>query len=810
MVLSTTSPKHLKRYRPKRGSSKLGLMMCEWDKRRLDFNRSWFFVKSEAEWPDDFLDGAPAGGAVSLPHTWNADDMGVGRRDPHLGSGWYRKTFEAPLRPDGARVLLEFEGATNLFNVWVNNGYAGGRNGGFLATSLDITDFLEEGENTILVRVDNRYDLLAAMPRDIDWNRYGGITRPVWMYIRKHAFIEQDGIQVQTGLLAKGAMWTRVQTSVAETLHAGSDLELLHTLIAPNGEAVTRHRLPLRTRFGLSANAAVELAPITKPALWSDEHPVLYTLKTQLFDGDEVIDERSTRIGYRVCRFDPDRGFLLNGKPTKLRGANIHAFFPGLGNALPERFYRSEMERMKRMGCNYMRTSHYPRPRACLEACDELGILVLEEQPYWHGSLRAISGEAAIDNCSRLVKDMVRQHGNHPCIIAWNTVNEVMLAPAYKPGIGHLGPDDPRRAAWAINPKEYPYIRRHLGKMIEAFKEADPYRPVGMVVGGAWQKNDDAGLTQMSDFVAYNGGALNFSEGFIGPENNKHYAFRPDYYRDIYPDRVHVMSEGVLNDVCYARGDWEREDTAWRQSAKYWDCFYSRDWFCGGSMWCFTDYSANGDIRLHGAVDRFRLEKELFYFYAAMWSELPVLHIRGHWNHASGSRRDVVVFTNGEDVTLALNGRDLEPGLSCSDEYPHLPHPPWVWQNVNFERGVLTATALHHGKPVSDSRVTAGEPARIVVEPLQSTLVADGRDITYVDVMIQDADGNRCYTEHCRLLASGHGAATVAGDGEVEVKGGVGRFALRTNGEQGTVKVRVCGTALEQGEAGLRAEGCRR
>ena len=537
---------------------------------RVDFNRDWTFVKSQAKWTDDFIAEAKAMEPVILPHTWNADDMGPSLKNPYIGGGWYRKRFAAPKLEPGQPLLVEFEGVNNCHKVWVNGGYAGGRNGGFLSTLLDITDLLEEGDNTILVRVDNSYKLEAAIPPWIGWNRYGGITRPVWLHVREHAFLACAGVEIRTPQVSANSAATVVRTHVEETRIGGAKLEIRHILVSPGGKAVSTTTTPIKTHYSLTNTVEGKLPTVTRPKLWSDVSPLLYTLRTEIFEGGKRIDSQEDRIGYRFFHFDSQKGFILNGKPTKLRGANVHIFFPGLGNALPERFYRRDLKLMKQMGCNYMRTSHYPRPKVCLDACDELGIMVMEEQPYWHGSVRAFGGEEAVDNTSRLIRDMVRQHGSHPCIIAWNTVNEVMIAPSYKPGVGYLPPGHPERAAWRINSKEYPYLRRHLKKMVNTFKQVDPDRPVSMVVGGQWKKNDIAGLTSMADIVAYNGGALNLPKGkCIEPKTGKSYEFKPDYYRELYPDRIHIMAESILNDYIVTRGQWDREQEAWRVNAKY-------------------------------------------------------------------------------------------------------------------------------------------------------------------------------------------------------------------------------------------------
>jgi hypothetical protein len=428
----------------------------------------------------------------------------------------------------------------------------------------------------------------------------------------------------------------------------------------------------------------------------------------------------------------------------------------------------------------------------------------MEEQPYWHGSVRASGGEEAIDTASRLIRDMVRQHGSHPCIIAWNTVNEIMIAPSYKPGVGHLPPGHPGRTAWRINPKEYPYLRRHLQKMVDTFKEVDPDRPVSMVVGGQWRKNDVAGLTSVADMVACNGGALNFSKELVGPKTGKSYEFKPDYFRELYPDRIQIMSEGILNDHFFLRGQWDKEEAAWRVNAKYWDVINQRRWFCGGSMWCFTGYSQNGVLDPDGVVDSYRLEKDIFYFYEAMWADHPVLHILGHWNHAAGSSREVVVFTNCKDVELTLNGKSLGKGVSCASEYTGIENAPLVWKDVAFEAGTLEVSGKFGGQKKVDRRKTAGKPAKIVLAG-SNDLIADGRDISYVDLTICDADGNRCYTTDGKLSVVVSGAGRLGGPKEIDVAGGLARVAVRSTGQAGEVKIVASGEGLRSGELKLEA-----
>jgi len=222
-------------------------------------------------------------------------------------------------------------------------------------------------------------------------------------------------------------------------------------------------------------------------------------------------------------------------------------------------------------------------------------------------------------------------------------------------------------------------------------------------------------------------------------------------------------------------------------------------------MWCFTDYSLNGDLDRHGAVDRYRLPKDLFHFYEAMWADHGVLYILGHWNHEAGASREVVVFTNCRDVELTLNGKSLGKGISCADEYPGLVNAPLVWKDVAFEEGTLEARGKYGAGEIVDRRKTAGKPARVVLAASNERLIADGRDITYVDLTICDADGNRCYTTDGRLSLTVSGPARLAGLKIIAAAAGLARVAIRSTGEAGNIRVVAAGEALKAGECTLKA-----
>jgi hypothetical protein len=329
------------------------------------------------------------------------------------------------------------------------------------------------------------------------------------------------------------------------------------------------------------------------------------------------------------------------------------------------------------------------------------------------------------------------------------------------------------------------------------FKEADPTRPVSLIVGGAWDKNDQAGLPLIADVIAYNGGACRLEdEEIVHERTGLRFDWPPKMFRRLYPKLRHIGSEGILNHYIIRRGDWDTELTQWQGQAREWDEIYAHDWFSGMAMWVFSDWSANGELRVRGAVDRFRLPSTAYRFYQAMWGRDPVVHVVGHWNWTPGEPREIAVFSNGTGVELILNGRSLGPGESTRERWPHLPHPPTVWRNVPFEPGELVARADCDGRSVEHRVVTHGAASAIELDLLTDRVRADGRDISYVTVLVKDDGGHLCSTWDGSVRAEVTGAGRLAGPAEVEVLAGLGRFAVRSTGEPGNICVSVAGEEL--------------
>lgn len=750
----------------------------------FDFCDNWRFHKADLEDGENGeLDDA-SWEKVILPHTWNADDMAPGQPEDktYIGPAWYRKHFKTPALKEDERLFLLFEGVANRSSVWVDGKLVGGKNAGFLSFRSDITNALQDSdEHLVAVRADNSFRWGEVPPERIDWERYGGIYRDVSLQIKGPAWFDHKSIRVTHPTVTRETASVRVESRLWEMKQASRAVRVVHTLFDPDGEVVSETMQEAKARKGRTVSSDVTLPSVPNPRLWTPDTPNLYRLKSQLFDGDRLLDEETNPVGFRWMEWDPEKGFLLNDEPTKLCGVNVHQDFPGLGNACPRRFHKRDVELIKATGMNFIRASHYPRNEYVLDLCDELGVMVLEEQPFWHGSLRTDHGPAFLQTVREQMRDMVEQHGNHPSIIAWNTVNEIMLTPVM--GEAHRAPGE-RGKRHRLHPEEWPFARQCLAAMNDELHRADPSRSVVMVIGGNWRPNEEAGLTELADIVAYNGGAMH-----ADVDGQLIY----DLGKEKDPDRICMMSEGILNfNNPPRRADWDREIERWKDFAGQWSLIYQRPWFCGGTMWCFADYSAYGTYRMRSMVDYSRVPSEGYHFFSSLWSKEPVVHINGHWSWQveTGTEREVAVFTNGEEAELVLNGKSLGTRKPDDKDYPGIPHPPLVWQ-VHFEPGELKVRASVQGKIVEDTRVTEGSPAALVVVPENDTILADGKDVAFVRVEVRDGEGRHCYNAFGDLKLKATGAARLCGPQTVELRGGVARFAVRSKGQEGQVEVKA-------------------
>jgi beta-galactosidase len=631
---------------------------------------------------------------IALPHTWNAHDVMDEVPGYWRGIGWYRKHFQVDRRYAARRIFLEFDGANQVAEFWLNGARLGVHNGGYTGFEFDITAQVRFGEDNVLTaKVDNLYH--ASIPPTVktDYSFYGGIYRDVWLRMSSPMYIERANwttptVSAQSAVLA---VETRVRNETGTARH----FTLTHEILDPQGKVVAT----LAGGIEVAANATAQIglsSSIDHPRLWSPDAPNLYSIRSTLHDGAQAVDAVANPLGFRWFHFDPQRGFFLNGQRVQIQGVNWHQSYPGMGNALPNSRHWKDMQLIREMGCNFWRTSHYPHAPATMDASDRLGLMVWEELPI---NKEIGDPPVYIRNALTMAREMITRDRNHPSVIVWGFAGEV-------------------NAPQAVS-------RQVVSEVARVYRELDPSRPVAMHEP---RGEDIESLVDVSGL------------GADTQTDDKHARF---------PDRAYMTAEysaSLMGRGIYGGGP-ESEEIACTRHEQYLRQIARRTWLAGGCIWNAFDYDGESydavipHIVAFGMTDIWRIPKEVFYFYQSQWSAMPMIHIVGHWTWSGqeNRRREVKVYSNAPEVELFLNGRSL--GVKKDEpEVAGLAHPPRVWE-VQYQPGVLRAVARFSGAELADERKTAGSPQRIVLTSDAAELRSgDSESLAYLTAAVVDQD----------------------------------------------------------------------
>lgn len=548
------------------------------DRRETLFNRDFRFALGEqpaalAASPE-FNDASWE--RTGLPHSFSIPYF----RSPHfpVGEGWYRKKFTLPAPPEGRRLRLDFEAAFQHCEVFVNGQKAGGHEGGYTGFSADLTPYLKAGDNTLAVRVDNRWSATLP-PRAGEHVFSGGIYRDVRLVETDSLHVPRNGLKVTTPDVSAASAKVQAALRVKNAGASRREFRVVAELLSPSGATVAR----TETAASLDAGAESVFAPpalaVANPKLWSPDSPALYRTRVALVENGKVTDSVSARTGLRWFRFDKDKGFFLNDSHLWLRGANRHQDHAGWGDAIANTAHYRDARLMKECGMNFVRGSHYPHDPAFLDACDELGLLVWSENTFWgiggfgkDGTWScsayppAETDQPAFEaNDKRLLGEMIDDLGNHPSIIVWSMSNEPFFTEA------------------TVMAK----ARAHIQSQVDETHRLDPTRPAG--VGGAQR----AGFDKIGDVIGYNGDGAGFPKPdrpSLVAEYGSHIANRPGVYDPTWGDTRGLTPE----------------------------------WRAGHALWCaFHHGSIAGDMGRMGMIDFFRLPLRQWYWYRNEYAKVP-------------------------------------------------------------------------------------------------------------------------------------------------------------------------------------------
>lgn len=721
--------------------------------------------------------------AVNLPHDWavelpfdESSDRGhgykpLGRTYPSNSVGWYRRVFSVPSSDLGRRISLEFDGVFRNCNVYVNSNLVAHNDSGYSSFQCDITDYLNYGSsNAIAVRVD-------ASQMEGWFYEGAGIYRHVWLVKTAPLHVAHWGTFVTSEVKGAKAIVTARALVANESDHPAT-FNLTSAI-----QDLAGHPLISRTA------RIIELAPwekreipteltVRNPKLWSPDSPNLYELVTSIKTSGGEVDSCKTSFGIRTIRFDAEQGFFLNGQRVEIKGMCNHQDHAGVGVALPDRLQYFRVEKLKEMGCNAYRTSHNPPTPELLEACDRLGMLVLDENRSV-GTSEEILGQ---------LRSLILRDRNHPSIFMWSLGNEESAIQGTETGA------------------------RILRTMKRVARELDPTRPVTIAMNGGWGKGF-SGVVDVQGFNYKHRGAIDaFHKQFpkqpsIATEEASTLATRGIYQND--------KTNGFMS-------AYDLNKPGWGATAEDWWTFYlARPFVAGAFVWTGFDYRGEPTpyswpcINSHfGVIDTCGFAKDDFFYYQAWWTDRPVLHLLPHWNWPGKEGQEIEVWcdSNCDEVELSLNGASL--GRQPMTRNSHL-----VWK-VKYQPGTLLAKGFKDGKELLTEKVeTTGEPAAIQLTPDRDIINADGEDVSVVTVAILDAQGRLVpvadnevsfeISPNARILGVGNGnPSSHEPDHATKRKAfnGLCQVIIQSTKEPGPIELKATSANLSPTQASLQAK----
>jgi beta-galactosidase len=714
---------------------------------RLSLDANWTFHLGD-DWPDALhLENSGTGSGpaaehfadsywrvVSLPHDWavelpfdSAADgshgfHALGAKYPTNSLAWYRRTFELPKEDDGRRIWLTFDGVFRDATVWVNGWCVRRHEGGYYPFREDITDVVHfGGRNTVAVRVD--------ATRTEGWFYEGaGIYRHVWLDKTAPVAIAPEGVFVHSRFknnVPTDTAGIQVEVSVLNTLTNAVPAVVKSEIVSPEGKPLKQlsasENLPLKSQHVLKLESK-----LPGPVLWSPESPKLYKLVTTVSVAGKIVDRQETRFGIRTVGFDPDKGFLLNGKRYGICGTCNHQDHAGVGTAIPDALQEFRVKKLKEFGGNAIRTAHNPPTPELLDACDRLGMLVLDES-------RLMGSDSG--NLKKW-DDHIRRDRNHPSVALWCIANEQFMVQ-----------DTPQAANVARTMRDY-------------VKRLDPTRPV------TYASPEATVFRGINSVIEVRGWNYHY-----GPQMDRYHAEHPDQ-PNLGTEQASVVGTRGIYTNDHSRGYVAAYDVVWpgwtTTAESWWSFFAERPWLSGAFVWTGFDYRGEPTpywwpcINSHfGILDTCGFPKDVFHYYKSWWTTNTVLHLLPHWNWPGREGQEILVqaFSNCREVELFLNGKSL-------GKQTMKPNSKLSWQ-VPYAPGILSAEGLDaQGRVVAETKVeTTGAPAQLQLTPDRRAINADGEDVAVFTVAALDGQGRLVPTAQNEIKFSLEGAGRIRGVG---------------------------------------------
>jgi beta-galactosidase len=706
----------------------------------------------------------------------------------NAGTGWYRKAFKLPINVQKKCVFIEFDGVYMNSDVWLNGQHLGNRPYGYSSFQYELTPYLKSGNEINVLAVRARVQQPCSR-----WYSGSGIYRHVRLTITDPVHIAQWGTYVTSPKVSENEAAVRIETSIRNQYASAQQVILETEIVDDSGNKIVNSTSNQKIEPD-SITVFEQLIKVPKPKLWSLENPHLYCVKSNVKLQGRIVDEYSTHFGIRTFEFTTDKGFFLNGRHIDIKGVCLHHDLGCLGAAVNTRAIERQLEIMKGMGCNAIRTSHNPPAPELLDLCDRMGFLVMDEAfDEWIRSKTTFGYGRFFDEWSeRDVIDMVRRDRNHPSIILWSIGNEI--------------PEQDNANAYEMS-----------RQLVDICHKEDPTRPVT----SACNTPEAAVKTGFSKPLDVFG--INYSVSFyqtvkgkaklVGSETSSAVSTRGEYNVVIDSGKLKVKSE--LNNQCSSYNDTTAETTL--------KAIKNANWVAGQFLWTGFDYIGEPSpfswpsvSSYFGIVDLCGFPKDRYYLYQSQWTVKPMVHILPHWNWQGFEGREIPVwcYSNGESVELFLNGKSLSEKKFSDTKNLHL---EWT---VPYTPGTLKAIAKNNGKIVSiDEIQTAGAPATIVLTPDRTEINSDGKDLSYIKIEIVDKEGHVCPNADnlVKFIIEGEGAIAGVGNGnpisheyfkasERKAFHGLCLAVVRSKHERGKIRLTAESEGLEAAKVIIRVK----
>jgi beta-galactosidase len=669
---------------------------------------------------------------LNVPHDWSIEGE-FSDKNPATpgggalpgGIGWYRKSFRLTETNTEKLVFIDFDGVYQNSEVWINGHSVGKRHYGYSSFRYNLTPYLAKGDkaNILAVRVDN-----SAQPNS-RWYSGSGIFRNVWLVTTGKTHIDHWGTFVTTPEITDAKAKVKIETRIPNNLTKDQEFFLKTVILDPSGKEVAIGRMKTDGVKDSILNNTFDFE-VKNPVLWNLDSPKMYSAVSQVFVDGDLVDNYTTPFGIRSFEFTADKGFFLNGKNIKINGVCNHHDLGCLGSAINTRALERQMEILKGMGCNAIRTSHNPPAPELLDLADRMGFIIMDEAfDMWKKPKNKLDYSTVWDEMHKKdLQDLILRDRNHPSVIIWSIGNEIL--------------------------EQWDSTGITIAKELAGYvRELDTTRPITSACNDPKPTNNIIRSGAL-DLIGYNYHQQNFAafpqtfpgQKFIGTETVSALMTRGVY--DMPSEEIRRWP---------VRGDWKgRKPNADNTCSSYdnvsapwgstheetWKVIKKHDFLSGQFIWTGFDYLGEptpywwpSRSSYFGIVDLAGFPKDVYYMYQSEWTKKDVLHILPHWNWKEGDTVDIWAYSNAEEVELFLNDKSLGVKKKQGDDL-HL-----IWK-VPFAPGTLKAVSRTAGKEILVEEIkTAGNAAKLVAKADRSTIKADGNDLSFITVEVVDENG---------------------------------------------------------------------